>query len=676
MNNSILCDKRYPIEQPDDFIGREEIIWQIKDKVFSGRRNCIAIIADDGMGKSSLINYIYFEETQKNLIDNYEKNLLVLLNNAEPSSFEDFFFILHEAIYENIQLSSFLSDEIKEESQEIFSGDKGVLNAKTIFELKNLLNRLFLYLYKQEITTTILIDDIDKMTKAIGDRDKTNEKRQVAKESFKYLRSKVNDVRKCDIRYIITSKKPLKSISKECYESGFPGIFEYKTLEPFTENEIEQYLSKCNMDPEDSKYSVIRRISGGFPGILRSACKVMGEIEKEHGESSENKNISQDEFYKKVALDAANTLESQWNVSSDNEKLLYKAIAENKDYEMINSGNRDWSVELDIAINRKIIDTERLFTSEIFGYFVKHMAIITEDEPDEFKAISEDKNIIEEEKASEVQNINAAMLEQQNDILAKSNMMKDDAINMHKKTLDMLYEQNKRLFSEFVSKDSKIKSYNSTVLNRESKKEYNEYVKDVFQKYMAMNISETDGFASLSGRLTENAREVIGDENHRMLTEAELLFNVYRETDNDQSPVGVLYGKLLESLINKVALPKIKSIPLIQSSDIVLTKDGQTRLLIEWDSIYIGNLRYVMNQCRNIFEQDNYLRNKFRGIYTFDFRNKLEDIRNIRNKCDHEKKEPGDKVTVEDIEVMRDSLFGINTYDTGIIEAMVKLYNM
>ena len=73
MNNSILCDKRYPIEQPDDFIGREEIIWQIKDKVFSGRRNCIAIIADDGMGKSSLINYIYFEETQKNLIDNYEK---------------------------------------------------------------------------------------------------------------------------------------------------------------------------------------------------------------------------------------------------------------------------------------------------------------------------------------------------------------------------------------------------------------------------------------------------------------------------------------------------------------------------------------------------------------------------------------------------------------------------
>ena len=193
---------------------------------------------------------------------------------------------------------------------------------------------------------------------------------------------------------------------------------------------------------------------------------------------------------------------------------------------------------------------------------------------------------------------------------------------------------------------------------------------------MAMNISETDGFASLSGRLTENAREVIGDENHRMLTEAELLFNVYRETDNDQSPVGVLYGKLLESLINKVALPKIKSIPLIQSSDIVLTKDGQTRLLIEWDSIYIGNLRYVMNQCRNIFEQDNYLRNKFRGIYTFDFRNKLEDIRNIRNKCDHEKKEPGDKVTVEDIEVMRDSLFGINTYDTGIIEAMVKLYNM
>ena len=99
---------------------------------------------------------------------------------------------------------------------------------------------------------------------------------------------------------------------------------------------------------------------------------------------------------------------------------------------MINSGNRDWSVELDIAINRKIIDNERLFTSRSLA-IVKHMAIITEDEPDEFKAISEDKNIIEEEKASEVQNINAAMLEQQNDILAKSNMMKDDAINMHKK---------------------------------------------------------------------------------------------------------------------------------------------------------------------------------------------------------------------------------------------------
>lgn len=643
MSNNSLCDKRYPVERPEDFIGREDIIWKITDKVFSGKRNCIAIIADDGMGKSSLINYIYFEETQKKIIDDYEKNLVVLINNTEPTSFEDFFFILHEAIHENIQLSSFMSDEIKAESEEIFSGEKGVLNAKTIFELKNLLNRLLYFLYKKNVTTTIIIDDIDKMTKAIGDRETTDKKRKIAKDSFNYLRTKANDVRKCDIRYIITSKKPLKSISKECYESGFPGIFENETLELFSDKEVDDYLIKSNIEPTKEKYALVRKAAGGFPGLLRSACKVMTELE-EKGEDF----VSEEEFLKKVALDGASILESQWNISSKEEKKLYKAIANGDNAEL----NQNWSMELEIGIDRKILNSDGQFTSKAFYFYVKNLAEIPEEESLENTA------------------------DTHNEILEQSNKIKDDAINMHRKTLNMLYEQNKQLFSKFISEDSRIKQYNNDILNRESKKEYNEYVKDVFQKYMAANISETGIVSTLGERISTNVWEVIGKEHQRLIVEAELLFNVYRETDNDQSPVGVLYGKVVESLINKIAFQKLKSMPIIQNSDIILTKDGETRHLVEWDSIYIGNFRYVMNQCRYRFEQDITLFNKFRGIYTFDFRNKLENIRTLRNKCDHEKKEPSDKVTPYDIEIMRDALFGAHKEDTGIIEAVVKLYNM
>ncbi|NLM09955.1 MAG: hypothetical protein GX213_04095 [Clostridiaceae bacterium] len=646
MNNISLCDKRYPVERPEDFIGREEILWKIKDKVFSGNRNCIAIIADDGIGKSSLVNYIYFEETQKNLIDDCEKNLVVLINNAEPTSFEDFFFILHEALHENIQLSSFMSDEVKAESEKIFSGEKGVLNAKTIFELKNLLNRLLYFLYKKSITTTIIIDDIDKMTKAIGDRETTDKKRKIAKESFSYLRAKASDVRKCDIRYIITSKKPLKSISNECYESGFPGIFENETLELFSDKEVDHYLIKCNMDPEKEKYNVVRRVSGGFPGILRSACKVMNELE-EKGEGF----VSEDEFLKRVASDAAIILESQWNISDEKEKKLYKAIAMGNNVEL----NKDWSIELETGVSRRLLNSDGQFRSTAFYYYVKNIAVLNDEKKDD-------------------------TLEEQNKILAESHKMKDEAISVHRKTIEVLLEQNKQLFSKFIAEDSRIKQFNDDILNREDKKDYNEYVKDVFQKYMAINISETSEtgtvVSTLEKRISSNVWEAIGKEHRRLIVEAELLFDVYRKTDNDQSPVGVLYGKVVESLINKIAFPKIKSLPIIQNSDIILSKDGETRLLTEWDSIYIGNFRYVMNQCRYRFEQDNVLRHKFREIYTFGFRNKLEEIRTLRNKCDHEKKEPSDKVTPEDIEIMRDALFGARKDDTGIMEAIVKLLDM
>lgn len=640
MTSSRLCDKRYPVGRPEDFVGREDIIWRIKDKVFSGKRNCIAIIADDGMGKSSLINYIYFEETQKKLIEDYKNNLVVLINNPEPASFEDFFLNLHQAFYENIQLSAFMSDEIKAESEEIFNGEDGVFKAKRIFELKNLLNRLLYFLNRKNITTTIIIDDIDKMTKSIGDKDKTAEKRQIAKESFKYLTSKANDI-KCNIRYIVTSKKPLKSISKECYESGFPGIFENETLELFTDEEIDSYLIKSNMNPANEKYAIIRKASGGFPGILRSCCKVMNELE-EKGER-----VSEEEFLKRVVSDGASILESQWNVSSDREKCLYKAIAMG-DYAGI---GQDWSSEVEIGIDRKILNRNGQFRSMAFCYFAKNIAV-TDDESKE------------------------DVLREQNKILTESNKFKEDAINIHRETIEILLKQNKQLFTKFIAEDSRIKKFNAEALSRRDKKEYNEYVKDVFQQYMALNISEAETVSTLEGRISSNVWASVGTEHQRMIIEAELLFEVYRGTDNDQSPVGVLYGKVLESLINKMVLSKLKSMPIIQNSNILLTKDNETRHLTEWDSIYIGNLRYVMNQCRYVFESDITLRNKFRDIYTPVFRNKLEDIRLLRNKCDHEKKDPGDKVTPEDIEVMRNALFGAGINDTGIIEAFVKILNL
>jgi len=263
-----------------------------------------------------------------------------------------------------------------------------------------------------------------------------------------------------------------------------------------------------------------------------------------------------------------------------------------------------------------------------------------------------------------------------NDLLAESNKLKDDAIDAYKKSLGLMYEQNKQLFSNYIAEDARIKKYNSGVLSRESKKEYNEYVKEIFRKYMAANIAETGLISTLEDRISLNVWEEIGTEHQRLAVEAELLFNVYRETDNDQSPVGVLYGKLLESLINKMAFSKIKSIGMIRNSNIMLIKDGESRHLVDWDSIYIGNLKYVMNQCRKVFERDRVYSTRFNRIYTFNFREKLENIRLLRNKCDHERNEPGEKVTPEDIEVMRDALFGAEKDDTGLIEAIVDLYNM
>ncbi|MDD4835359.1 MAG: ATP-binding protein, partial [Lutispora sp.] len=142
------------------FKGRGEIIKRIYDRV--NAQDSVSIVGYDGMGKSSLMNYI--------IADFHDSNtLMVEIFDSEPTDALVFYQTLFESLEREVKENNNIDINIKYELKEKFFRYE---NFQDIPLLRKTLNDAFRSLTRHGIYTVLVIDDFDRMTKCINEGKK------------------------------------------------------------------------------------------------------------------------------------------------------------------------------------------------------------------------------------------------------------------------------------------------------------------------------------------------------------------------------------------------------------------------------------------------------------------------------------------------------------------------
>ncbi|HCJ56434.1 MAG TPA: hypothetical protein DHV55_02915, partial [Clostridiaceae bacterium] len=347
-----------------ELIGRGEIIKRIYDRV--NAQDSVSIVGYDGMGKSSLLNYIisYFDKSD---------TLMVEIFDSEPADTLAFYQTLFESLEREVEESNNIDINIKYELKEKFFKYE---NFQEVPILRKTLNDAFYRLRRNGIYTVLVIDDFDRMTKCINEG-----KKEDAIENFKYLRNLANNNR-IKVRYIVTSKKSIEAISDECKVSGLPGIFNNPIkLELLEDIDIKKYILRCisQYQYRISSYEdmLIMRAGGRVPGILKPAVEIL--LDYKHSKKELNKE-TEAEFMEKAAESCDYIFQSYWKSITYEEQRLLKHIACGEDIFDIKESLLE--VARSSSLDMKLLNEDYTFVSEAFMYYVKNAEVVQKDYPD------------------------------------------------------------------------------------------------------------------------------------------------------------------------------------------------------------------------------------------------------------------------------------------------------
>lgn len=614
-----------------ELIGRGEIIKRIYDRV--NAQDSVSIVGYDGMGKSSLLNYIisYFDKSD---------TLMVEIFDSEPADTLAFYQTLFESLEREVEESNNIDINIKYELKEKFFKYE---NFQEVPILRKTLNDAFYRLRRNGIYTVLVIDDFDRMTKCINEG-----KKEDAIENFKYLRNLANNNR-IKVRYIVTSKKSIEAISDECKVSGLPGIFNNPIkLELLEDIDIKKYILRCisQYQYRISSYEdmLIMRAGGRVPGILKPAVEIL--LDYKHSKKELNKE-TEAEFMEKVAESCDYIFQSYWKSITYEEQRLLKHIACDEDISDIKESLLE--VARSSSLDMKLLNEDYTFVSEAFMYYVKNAEVVQKDYPDM-------QTIIDNYKAS-------------NDIMRASF-----------EELWKSYDDAKKVLVDSLSSDAKISS-----MEFDEREEYNEYIssffKDQFEKYRI----DLDQPELLQGLNVQKVWPKLDEDIRKQIVQAELLSRVYRDTEFDQSPSCNPYCTAFEAIIKRTVLKPLFGAMQYLRPDFEIRKPGkpgkneddlQNRIMIgDFKGIMNDYFFYVQKNFPNSLQFDPII-----TVYNLKFKTKLDEIHRIRNKCMHwEDTSEGQRIKVEvaDLDLLRKQMLDkdekLGKDDMSCIEYLLKL---
>lgn len=333
------------ISDSEKFIGRTQIIKELIGRICKGNSKSenVSIVGKRRIGKSSLLSYIYQNQSNFFNSDKYMITFIDFQNDISENP-RDFFINLIEEIHKQNNLNN-----------------KTKLHSKTLLQIKRELKRTFEYVKLEQKKNSILFFD---------EFEAILESNSLDSQNLNFLRSLANDpLNRFGVSFIICSRTSLYKICDSKYtemmnSSKFPNIFCEIELCMFEDYEVDEFFQKYMFISKNifSNFDIqkIRNISGNYPYFLQFVSSFF--YEKIFNENIEFKieDILNVLYYKTI-----NEFDCLYNSFTEEEKKCFINPYENKSSIAINK----------IIENKylKFIDNEFIYFSSLFKFYLEQI---------------------------------------------------------------------------------------------------------------------------------------------------------------------------------------------------------------------------------------------------------------------------------------------------------------
>lgn len=587
-----------PVSEYKNFMFREDTVKKLFNNTINGEvGENVAIIAELGHGKSSIINALFMGEFQQEFYLKDSSTILVRINFEEYiGQILDFYRIMYDRMKEAVTEHSCMKEEI---IKLVVRNGYEFVNPN---EVKALIETILKKSNKEGYRTVIVIDNLEKGVK----------KADFTVEEFSFLRTLGNSF-EYNVSYIITATRDLKFISKAAEVSGFDAIFKIADFNPlFSEPQCRKYMrqpfKKADIYLEDEEIDDIIEISGGNPYVLREACSILFDFKSREGEEAV---LEKEKLLPLVVSECEAYFRSLVKYSSDKEmEICYKVL----NHESCDTLDQEFRSLQDRSIINEDGDD---FVCEAFKIFIEKVK-------DEYY----NSNQLAKEEA-------AAGSISLNDVKLEFQMLKTSL----EKSIDSKLELNK------INILSELKNLILSGKEEAKEEQVEEFAEKVVKLNPAGNIKELPD--SLKNTRAAKVWNELDDKVKEFCVVGENINIQFSGYDMDLSPISICYCKALEYNISKYVLPILKK----YFPTLLVDRDQASNL----KGLTLGQLRYLLTYNNSA---KNHLLNilRMKRVDESKLVSALSVITQIRNDTAH----AGKTITLDKIKVLRDYIVGEN----------------
>jgi serine/threonine-protein kinase len=310
---------RGAIKNPNQFYGREREVRRIFSRLSSSHPQCISIIGERKIGKSSLLYFLSHEDTRKQWLSDVDSYLFLLIDLQErmgEMSFSRFFqFIFKTLIAEfpNVPEVANVAEFAKIRAPEV-AKTSGISATECYETFKKMVSNLEREGYK----LILLFDEFGTITQ--------NE--HFDADFFSFLRSIANNH---ECAYITTSRVKLQKLchNTDISESPFFNIFTPVPLGPFNEAEARSLIfapseqSGVDFDERDAKF--VLSVAGLHPLFIQMACAALFDYKSQKGALAGK--VDFETVKADFLVEATEQFEQIWQDAEETEQQVLSHIA-------------------------------------------------------------------------------------------------------------------------------------------------------------------------------------------------------------------------------------------------------------------------------------------------------------------------------------------------------------
>ena len=314
MNNPYT--NRGAIKNPDEFYGREREIRRIYSRLSSSHPQCISIIGEQKIGKSSLLYFLSHENVRKQWLKDAADSYLFLLIDLQEwtgeISFSTFFQFIFKMFAERLD-DSLLPSGLTE-------------NAQTEAECYETFKKIVSNIENQGLKLILLFDEFG----AIAGSEHFDP------DFFSFLRSIANNH---ECAYITTSRVKLQKLchNTDISESPFFNIFTPVPLGQFDRDETRSLIltpsEQAGVPFDENDVGFIFSVAGYHPLFIQMACAALFDYKSRDGEISraearlQSGKVDFEAVKADFLVEASEHFEHIWQAADDSEQQVLSQIA-------------------------------------------------------------------------------------------------------------------------------------------------------------------------------------------------------------------------------------------------------------------------------------------------------------------------------------------------------------